>query len=153
MPQIARSCRRPINETAGDAIFAKPLSSRCHDHVRRVPVPLGSNDSAPTVAIGPVFVTEASRRGRTNSVNSTVIVISRARNLSVAAKREPAPIGFSVRSDTVVIFGLYSGSLRSSATKSKTTSGGRSMKIEPLMFAMGTCVCDGAHNARSGTQR
>ena len=98
-----------------------------HDHVMSVPVPLGTNDKAPTVSMPPAVDTEASLRGRTKSVNSTVMVMGRARDVSVTANREPTPIGSSVRSDTSVIFPLYRGSFLSSATKSKTTSGGRSM--------------------------
>src|SRR5215211_5262114 len=65
-----------------------------------------------------------------------VIPVVRPRVTASARNRVPGPMGpgesFSARS----MRGLYRGSLRSSATKSNTSSTGRLMRISPLMCAM-----------------
>src|SRR5579875_2135214 len=56
---------------------------------------------------------------------------------NVVRKRLPSPMGSPDSSDEVTIWGLKRGSFRSSATKSNTASGGRSIRMSPRMRAIG----------------
>ena len=67
----------------------------------------------------PTVETEPSLVGRSKSVNSIIIEKVRILDFIVATNRLPLPIGTSESSETADIFGLYRGSLRSSATTSK----------------------------------
>jgi hypothetical protein len=99
-----------------------------------VPSPSAAKISDPEVCIIELVVHEPSRCGRSNSVNSTSICVPalpmRARNLV------PRLIGSGVSNPTPAIAGLYCGSLRESATKSNTSSTGRSIRISPSILAM-----------------
>jgi hypothetical protein len=78
-----------------------------------------------------IVVMDASRRGRSYSVNSMTIETGRPPLTTSAWYRVPRPMGPSESFSTRRIWALYIGSLRSSATKSNTPSTGRPMTMSP----------------------
>jgi len=87
--------------------------------------------SPPEVSIVGLVVTEPSRCGRSNSVTS--MTISMPAFPMCARNRVPSPTGAGVSSSTLVMAGLNEGSLRESATVSKTRSSGAAMRTCPVM--------------------
>jgi hypothetical protein len=102
------------------------------------------------MVIDAIVVRDAIRPGRSNAVYSIVIVAARPRDDVLATNREPRPIGSSEMSRTLAMRGLYAGSWRSSATKSKTTSRGTAMTISPSMLAVVSALM-GLAGGRSGS--
>ena len=79
---------------------------------------------------------EASRDGRWKPVYSMAISASRPRDLTAERNWVPFPTGPGVTFADRTMCGLYAGSFRWSATKSKTTSAGASMTISPVILVM-----------------
>jgi 4Fe-4S binding domain len=129
--QILRSMRPPRGPTSGPSNRNHPFGRTCQSQPMTVSSPSAVRVSAPEVSIIELVVSEPSRCGRSNSVSSTTISMSAfpmwARN------RVPSPMGAGVSSSTSVMAGLNEGSLRESATVSKTCSGGAAMRTCPVM--------------------
>ena len=84
------------------------------------------------------------------AVKSIAISAGRRTDLICARNRAPSAIGPDEIFFASSIRGLYRGSLRSSATKSNTSSTGRSMTISPSNCAMPPRLCLRSHSIAVG---
>ncbi len=130
------SRREPIGPNTGPMSRRAPLGRTCHDQRSTVPAGVDLKVRVPLNSAAAIVVVEAIRCGRSNAVYSIRISTGRRPDPTAARNRLPTPIGPVETLSENTMSGLYVGSFRWSATKSKTSSTGRRIRTSPRICVM-----------------